>query len=128
MPELVTGLSLIVLMVVAVLIALAVDRWLVRPTVAQIVPLVPEMPPPAPPPVVAAPPPAPPPARPTRDPLTIHLISATGRSLGSTVIDRKARRPTLRFKPARAKVTATFVADKEVNGGFVYRQVGTERE
>jgi hypothetical protein len=125
MSELVTGLSLIGLMVVAVLIALAVDRWVVQPTVEQILPLVP----PPPPPVVTAPAPVPPPpSRPARDLVTIHLISATGRSLGSTVIDRKARRPTLRYRPARAKATCTFVADRSVPDGFVYRQVGTERE
>jgi hypothetical protein len=48
--------------------------------------------------------------------------------MGTTVIDRKQRRPTLQLRPKRSTRLCNFVAYRQEDGVFIYRQVGQERE
>lgn len=110
-------------LVLVIAVAILANRWVIRPTVTQVQQVVTPEPAPLPqtPPVVPAP-------APKRDLVTIRLVSKTGQSLGTVVMDRKQRRPTLQYRPKRAKTAYTFVAERAIDGGFVYRQVGAERE
>lgn len=90
--------------------------WSVRPTR--------EEPPPPPEPVVVVPGPKPPPVR----TVTLKLVSAKGRPLGTTTLDVRGRRPVLRHRTRDGQMSV-FVADSiGTDGAWTYRRVGVERE
>jgi hypothetical protein len=60
--------------------------------------------------------------------LTLHLVSASGRSLGSVSIDARARKPMFSYRTRDDKCLSIFTADHCGPHGWVYRRVGVERE
>lgn len=121
MSALMTLVAIAILMGIAALLAIVVDRWVGRspapvadapgPVVpTSVVPVVPDAP-----------------AQRPRDLVTIHLRSERGQSLGSIKMHRHERRPTLQCRPKGSQTDCTFVADRTEGGQFVYRRVGQER-
>lgn len=122
---------LIVLAAIAVLIGLSM-YLLVRGANA------PELPPPpaatVPPPVGQWLGPLPPTAKP--EPrvgaparITIKMVSAKGRWLGTTTIEARHRRATFQYRTGGDQALSNFTADHRESGSvWVYRRIGVERE
>lgn len=72
--------------------------------------------------VTPFPAPPPPEAR-----VTLFLVSPKGEPIGKVSVPKRQRRPTFAYTPKLEPAPWLFVAERQVEGGFLYRQVGRER-
>lgn len=108
----------LLLMVLSAVVAVAVDRvWHARP---------------GEPPLVSAPlaadlPPLVDDAAPART-VTVRLLGTQGQCLGTMRMDRHRRRPTLQYRVSAGRPVTNFVAERQAEGEWLYREVGQEQE
>jgi hypothetical protein len=88
----------------------------------------PDPPPPVvlPPPLVAVPRPEPPPVPVDTRKVQIRYVDERGRVVGTSIIDRRQRRHQMVYVHGRPKRKGIFIAERELSGVWIYRQVGDD--
>jgi hypothetical protein len=79
-----------------------------------------------PPPLVAVPRPEPPPVPVDTRKVQIRYVDERGRVIGTVTIDRRQRRHQMVYVHGRPKRKGIFIAEREFQGVWIYRQVGDD--